>query len=125
MKIEFPLWLVTDPNQFEGLTDICPRFDNFGQMERFIEATMCPDGALYTTEAEALADAQARLDARDGSTWVPLSELRPGAVFETRGDVLAAKSACYYDNGACKCILLASGEWAQFHNATLVRERKV
>ena len=65
MKVEFPLWLVTNPECGEGLSDICKHFTNFGEMEHFIETTMCPNGTLYTNEAEARADAQERLSKRD------------------------------------------------------------
>lgn len=68
--------------------------------------------------------------------WTTLAELPEGAVFETESGTRAVKSEYHYDNGACKCILLDSGEYAHFcndpgispqatayrHNATKVRE---
>lgn len=57
--------------------------------------------------------------------WLPLGELRCGAIFETRDGIHAVKSEYWYDNGgAPECILLGSGEYAHFPNgaAELVRE---
>lgn len=70
-------------------------------------------------------------------SWVPLGELREGAIFETREGARAVKSEYHYSNaGAIKCVLIESGEYAHFcqgglfndrerarkHNATMVRE---
>ena len=56
--------------------------------------------------------------------WVPLSELRPGAIFETQDGVRAVKSEYRNVDLAIQCVLLGSGKYAHFHdgNATLVRE---
>ncbi len=67
--------------------------------------------------------------------WIQLSDLRHGAIFETKDGVRAVKSEYRYPHGGCECTLLASGEAAHFaqgssdeardHNATLVRELSV
>ena len=59
--------------------------------------------------------------------WMPLEDLRTGAIFEAvtaHGAVLAVKSEYRYPDGAPECVLLASGEYAHFaaRGATLVRE---
>lgn len=64
--------------------------------------------------------------------WMPLKELREGAIFETKDGTRAVKSEYHYGdvpNHGCMCILLESGEYAHFgntgaeaHNATIVRE---
>jgi hypothetical protein len=72
--------------------------------------------------------------------WVPLQDLRDGAVFETQEGVRAVKSEYTYPYGGILCVLLESGEYAhlyrgtpkstdytvgQRHNATLVREIEI
>lgn len=70
-----------------------------------------------------------------GGAWLPLSQIRRGAVFETRSGVRAVKTEYRYPNGGIQCVLLASGEYAHFaqevndpneqarqHNRTEVRE---
>lgn len=62
--------------------------------------------------------------------WVPLYELRPGAIFTTEDGIRAVKSE-YRTDGKIDCYLLASGEYAHFainpdvHNTTLVREIEI
>lgn len=62
-------------------------------------------------------------------SWTVVDDLRPGAVFETQGGILAVKTEYRYSaGGGCQCILLASGENAHFsnsatsHDLTPVRE---
>jgi hypothetical protein len=63
--------------------------------------------------------------------WTVLSDLRNGAIFETRDGVIAVKTRYRSRLGAIDCYLLASGESAWFdqpanrpevHNATEARE---
>lgn len=64
--------------------------------------------------------------------WVPLSELRVGAIFETQAGARAVKSQYSHHHWTdtssyqtqCTCVLLDSGEYAHFKdgNTTLVRE---
>jgi hypothetical protein len=76
-------------------------------------------------------------DAKQEGPWVPLQDLRDGAIFETQSGIRAVKSGYHYSNaGAIQCVLLESGEYAHFcqtpgitdyqraqaHNLTLVRE---
>jgi hypothetical protein len=58
--------------------------------------------------------------------WMPLWQLRKGAIFETRSGTRAVKSE-YASGNQCECVLLASGEYAHFvkGNATEVREIEV
>lgn len=93
MKLEFPLWLVLDPGPTSELADVRWQARDFTDLENAIIGThiagrpgyQTRSPALYTDEAEATRDAQARLDARDGKRpWISLSGLRPGAVFETK-----------------------------------------
>lgn len=60
------------------------------------------------------------------SKWTTLENLRPGAVFTTRDRIKAVKSEYHYGNAGSQweCILLASGEFADFpdKNATEVRQ---
>lgn len=58
--------------------------------------------------------------------WMPLWQLRKGAIFETRSGVRAVKSE-RTDGNQCECVSLASGEYAHFAkgNATEVREIEV
>lgn len=58
--------------------------------------------------------------------WMPLWQLRRGAIFETRAGVRAVKSERTNGN-QCECVLLASGEYARFArgNAEEVREIEV
>ena len=67
------------------------------------------------------------LIANEYAGWVPLKDLREGALFKTRGGTYAVKSEYRYENGVCQCILLESGEYAHFKdgNETLVREVKL
>lgn len=56
--------------------------------------------------------------------WVRLENLPPGSLFVTKNGIKAVKSEYHYSNaGQCKCILLASGEYAHFAdgNDTLCR----
>jgi hypothetical protein len=50
--------------------------------------------------------------------WIPLADLRPGAVFTTKDGILAMKTEYSTFNGGieCDCYLLASGEAAHFKN---------
>ena len=57
-----------------------------------------------------------RLSAAPGECWVPLCDLRPGAIFETLSGVRAVKSEYHLPNGNPRCILLESGELAHFAN---------
>lgn len=73
-----------------------------------------------------------RREKQEGQEWIPLSELRAGAIFETREGARAVKSEYHHSFVACKatgkpvclCILLGSGEYGFFKdgNATMVRE---
>lgn len=58
--------------------------------------------------------------------WTTLDKLRPGAVFVTRDGIKAVKSEYKYGDGSTQweCILLASGEFADFpeKNQTQVRQ---
>jgi hypothetical protein len=84
--------------------------------------------ALYTDEVEATADAQARLDARDGAAraqWVPLRDLRPGATFETQDGGRFLKTA-ESKGSLCVCYDLEHGQRSAGNvGAGLVREIKV
>ena len=75
MKIQFPLWLVTEPDAASTLVDVRTEIRKIGDLETIAVARHIRGGrgleedsaALYTDEAEATAAAQARLDARDGA----------------------------------------------------------
>jgi hypothetical protein len=90
MKIEFPMWLVVDPTPVSELRDVVWTFEDFAQMERVLrggDRVEARGPVLYTDHAEAEHDARARIAVRDAAKapeWVPLSALRPGAIFETR-----------------------------------------
>lgn len=70
--------------------------------------------------------------------WTTLHALPKGAVFETEHGIRAVKSEYRYPSGGIECVLLASGEYANFaqdvadpeasaraHNATRVRPLQV
>ncbi len=70
--------------------------------------------------------------------WTTLHALPEGAVFETEDGIRAVKSEYRYPRGGIECVLLASGEYANFaqdvadpeasaraHNATRVRPLQV
>jgi hypothetical protein len=150
MKIEFPLYLVIDPGPTSEMADVCNEIRDFANLENAIIGThmarwpayQTRNPALYTDKAEAEQDGRARLAQRDAeaaAAWVPLSGLRPGAVFVTKGGTKAVKTAYTYDYGGEQCVLLDgafAGEFGHFvasnvrdraaaHNATLVREVKL
>lgn len=135
MKIQFPLWLVTNPGPTSEMADVCTELPDFEYAARVLAglrsfgrspSTRSP--ALYTDEAEATADARARLDARDAAAraeWVPLRDLRPGATFETQDGGRFLKTAD--SKGAlCVCYDLEHGQRSAGNvGASLVREIKV
>lgn len=93
MRIDFEtLWVVLDPTPNSELCDILWRPGGFYTFESaLMGARMVPGGAhsarnpvLYTDEAEARADAEQRIAARDRDAWVTLASLPPGALFRTR-----------------------------------------
>ena len=48
------------------------------------------------------------------AAWTTLRQLHAGEVFKTRDGIAAVKSEYHLPNGHCECILLASGEYADF-----------
>lgn len=55
----------------------------------------------------------------------PLKDLRCGAIFVTRDGAYAVKTEHHHLNGICACILLASGEYANFKHGNLEMVREV
>lgn len=55
----------------------------------------------------------------------PLKDLRCGAIFVTRNGAYAVKTEYHHLNGVCLCILLASGECAEFKDGNLEMVREV
>lgn len=56
---------------------------------------------------------------------VPLKDLRSGAIFVTSDGAYAVKTDHHFLNGICACVLLASGEYAQFPKGNLEPVREV
>lgn len=78
MRLTFPLYLVIDPTPVSELADVLVQLDSFSHLERcaiggaHLESLFGERGAvLYTDEAEAAADAAARLAARTEKPAAP------------------------------------------------------
>lgn len=56
---------------------------------------------------------------------VLLKDLRAGAICVTRNGAYAVKTEYHHLNGVCMCILLASGECAEFAGGNLEMVREV
>lgn len=108
-------WLRTAADAVED--DYCPAF------------AKTVDGAsrAWNLEADRPFTAPAETPTGAAGDWMPLRDLLPGTVFETKDGIRAVKSEYALDSGGCLCILLASGEFAHFgktpkeHDSTPVR----
>jgi hypothetical protein len=131
MKIEFPMWLVVDPTPVSELRDVVWTFEDFPQMERVLrggDPVEARNPVLYNNAEEAEHDGLARIMGRDAAKdadWIPLADLRPGAIFETKDGVRFLKGA--NSKGAfCECFDLESGRRSSGDTgASLVREIKL
>ena len=56
--------------------------------------------------------------------WIPLRDLRPGAIFEFVGGIKAIKTAYYHANGDSDCYRLCDGyrEYYSCSNGSMIRE---
>lgn len=129
--IAFPLWLVIDPTPVSELADVVWEARNFASLENIIigggMANRTLQGrspALYTDGIAAHADGEERLRKRDGTPeWVPLSSLRPGAVFEAKSGWRGVRTADEAPaQGIVWCADLGDGKRVQAGGSDLVKE---
>jgi hypothetical protein len=126
-KIEFPLWVVIDPTPVSEMVDVVWEVRNFANLENVLIGGARLQGrnpVLYTDGIAAHADAADRLRKRDGKPeWVPLSSLRPGAVFEAQSGWRGVKTA---DEAPALdivwCADIGDGKRVQANGADLVKE---
>lgn len=82
--------------------------------------------ALGSFELEIACYGKGREWPREKEKWIPLRDLREGAIFETKDGIVAMKTEYQTFAGGtqCDCYLLSSGETAHFGNKDneLVRE---
>lgn len=106
-----------------------------GDVERGVRGEKPETGEIFISTGESLAEVERLGKGRrvaQEPEWVPLSELRVGAIFETQAGARAVKSQYSHHHWTdtssyqtqCTCVLLDSGEYAHFKdgNTTLVRE---
>lgn len=130
-KIEFPLWIVIDPTSASQAGDIVLEMRDFAHLEDVVvgrglsgKPLLARNPVLYTDGIAAHADGAGRLRKRDGKPeWVPLSSLRPGAVFEAQSGWRGVKTADEVPtNGIVWCADLGDGKRVQANGADLVKE---
>ena len=129
--IAFPLWIVIDPTPVSEMVDVVWEVRNFANLENVIigggmanRTLQGRNPALYTDGISAHADGAERLRKRDGTPeWVPLSSLRPGAVFEAKTGWRGVRTA---DEAPARdivwCADLGDGKKVQAGGSDLVKE---
>lgn len=138
MKIEFPLYIAIDPTPLSEIVDVGFEVRDFADLENMILGRSLAKSTTatanyqnrnptpYTTKAEAREDAQARLDKRDGvGPWVPLSTLRPGAVFATKAGDRGVVHGGTAPDGLVRVVLLTNGGEETLYGHASVREVRV